>query len=65
MEEKGVKKTVRIMVVGIPNVGKSTFINRIAGENRAKTPEAGRPGRLPLRILRTEKMGTTRFSYIK
>lgn len=37
MEEKGVKKTVRVMVVGIPNVGKSTFINRIAGENRAKT----------------------------
>ncbi len=37
MEEKGIKKTVRIMVVGIPNVGKSTFINRIAGENRAKT----------------------------
>ena len=37
MEEKGVKKTVRVMVVGIPNVGKSTFINRIAGENRTKT----------------------------
>ena len=37
MEEKGVKKTVRVMVVGIPNVGKSTFINRVAGENRAKT----------------------------
>ena len=37
LQEKGIKKTVRVMVVGIPNVGKSTFINRIAGENRTKT----------------------------
>ena len=42
MLQKGVKKTVRCMVVGIPNVGKSTFINRIAGENRAETGD--RPG---------------------
>ena len=39
---KGVKKTVRAMVVGIPNVGKSTFINRIAGVNRAITGD--KPG---------------------
>lgn len=42
MKQKGVMKTVRAMVVGIPNVGKSTFINRIAGENRAKVGD--RPG---------------------
>lgn len=42
MKAKGISKTVRIMVVGIPNVGKSTFINRIAGENRAQTGD--RPG---------------------
>lgn len=42
MLEKGIRKTVRVMVVGIPNVGKSTFINRIAGEARAKTGD--RPG---------------------
>lgn len=35
-------KTLRIMAVGIPNVGKSTFINRLAGSNRAKVED--RPG---------------------
>lgn len=42
MRQKGVKKVVRAMVVGIPNVGKSTFINRIAGAARAKVGD--RPG---------------------
>lgn len=41
-KNKGVRKTVRALVCGIPNVGKSTFINRIAGEARTKT--ADRPG---------------------
>ena len=35
-------KPLRIMVVGIPNTGKSSFINRMAGKNRAKV--ADRPG---------------------
>ncbi len=42
MREKGVNKTVRAMIAGIPNVGKSTFINRIAGVNRAQTGD--KPG---------------------
>ncbi|MDL2235017.1 ribosome biogenesis GTPase YlqF [Christensenellaceae bacterium OttesenSCG-928-L17] len=42
MKQKGVIKTVRVMVVGIPNVGKSTFINRIAGAARAKVGD--KPG---------------------
>lgn len=37
-----VGKPLRVMVVGIPNVGKSSFINRIAGGNRAKVEN--RPG---------------------
>lgn len=42
-EAKGMKgKPVRIMIVGIPNVGKSSFINRLAGSKRAKVED--RPG---------------------
>ena len=35
-------KQLRLMIVGIPNVGKSSFINRIAGKTRARV--ADRPG---------------------
>ena len=35
-------RIVRAMVVGIPNVGKSTFINKMAGGKRAKVED--RPG---------------------
>jgi ribosome biogenesis GTPase A len=33
---RGINKTVRAMVVGVPNVGKSTFINRLHGSPIAK-----------------------------
>lgn len=42
MRARGAFKTARLMVVGIPNVGKSTFINRLRGSAVAKT--ADRPG---------------------
>ncbi len=35
-------RTIKVMVVGIPNVGKSSFINRLAGQNRARVED--RPG---------------------
>ncbi|MBQ6265754.1 MAG: ribosome biogenesis GTPase YlqF [Clostridia bacterium] len=42
-EERGMQgKALRVMVVGIPNTGKSSFINRMAGKYRAKV--ADRPG---------------------
>ena len=41
--EKGMTgRVVRVMILGIPNVGKSTFINTFAGSARAKA--ADRPG---------------------
>lgn len=39
---KGVRKTVRAMIVGIPNVGKSTLINHLYGRNIAQIGD--RPG---------------------
>ncbi len=39
---RGINKTLRAMVVGIPNVGKSTFINKLVGS--AKTLVGDRPG---------------------
>lgn len=42
-EKKGIRsKMIRAMILGIPNVGKSSLINRLAG--RAKTQTGNRPG---------------------
>ncbi len=36
-QAKGVNRTFRFMVAGIPNTGKSTLVNLISGQKRAKT----------------------------
>ncbi len=41
-QERGIRKTVRAMVVGVPNVGKSTLINRLYGS--AIREVSDRPG---------------------
>ena len=40
--ERGIRKTVRVMVAGVPNAGKSTLINRLNGQSVAKVGD--RPG---------------------
>lgn len=37
-----INRSIRVMIVGIPNVGKSSFINKIARQNKAKAED--RPG---------------------
>lgn len=41
-KSRGIKKTIRAMVIGIPNCGKSTLINSLIGKKKAVT--GNRPG---------------------
>lgn len=41
-EDRGITRSIKIMMVGIPNVGKSSLINRLVGKVKAEA--ANRPG---------------------
>ena len=54
-ENKGMTgKTLRVMIAGIPNVGKSSLINRLCGGKRAKIED--RPG-----VTRDKQWITTKY----
>ena len=54
-ENKGMTgKTLRVMIAGIPNVGKSSLINRLCGGKRAKVED--RPG-----VTRDKQWITTKY----
>ncbi len=40
--QKGINRKIRMMICGVPNVGKSSLINRLSGRSSAKTGD--RPG---------------------
>ena len=42
MEQRGLRRPLRAMVTGVPNTGKSSFINRMTAGSKAKTED--RPG---------------------
>ena len=51
-----INKTIRVMILGIPNVGKSTLINKMAKSNRvaaSNKPCEGRVCLLPFRRVRS------------
>lgn len=41
-ENRGQRRAMRLMIVGVPNVGKSSFINRLSGRKSARAED--RPG---------------------
>ena len=49
-------KVVRVMVLGVPNVGKSTFINKVAHRKTAKAED--RPG-----VTKTFEFALTLYLY--
>ena len=56
-EAKGMHKPLKVMVVGIPNVGKSTLINRMSGGIKAKAEN--RPG-----VTRNKQWVTTKIGLL-
>ena len=49
-QKRGMKeRPIRAMVIGIPNVGKSQFINKLSGKNKAKTGD--KPGVTKMQVF--------------
>ena len=62
-EEKGqVGRVLRVMVLGIPNVGKSTFINKVSGRKTAKAED--RPGVTRDDVMDMEDLASRLMAYL-
>ena len=59
--EEIVKKSGKVLLVGRPNVGKSTFLNNLIGQKVAITSPKAQTTRFPIKALLEEERGTIIF----
>jgi small GTP-binding protein len=55
------KKAGTVLLVGRPNVGKSTFVNNVVGQKVAITSPKPQTTRFPIHALYEEERGTIEF----
>lgn len=59
--ETSVKKSGKVLLIGRPNVGKSTFLNNLIGQKVAITSPKAQTTRFPIKALLEEERGTIVF----
>jgi len=59
--ENSVKKSGKVLLIGRPNVGKSTFLNNLIGQKVAITSPKAQTTRFPIKALLEEERGTVIF----
>lgn len=59
--EENVKKSGKVLLMGRPNVGKSTFLNNLIGQKVAITSPKAQTTRFPIKALLEEERGTIVF----
>jgi len=59
--EQNVKKSGKVLLVGRPNVGKSTFLNNLIGQKVAITSPKAQTTRFAIKALLEEERGTIIF----